>query len=174
MPANRQEAGLIVQCPPAARGNASKMRMGLRLGLLALRLSRAWRSSILPESSCARIRPVALDFSFPVTCWSELLPCWRSSAAFVWRILLPVCLENLIFGYKGGHEGMHNTLRPTIAVFITNELLEHPDPNVKVVVTFYLTEVTRITAPEAPYDDDVIKVHWTSDPISHYRLHQTS
>ncbi|CAN6234618.1 unnamed protein product [Urochloa humidicola] len=52
---------------------------------------------------------------------------------------------------------MHNTLRPTIAVFITNELLEHPDPNVKVVVTFYLTEVTRITAPEAPYDDDVIK-----------------
>ncbi|CAO2149230.1 unnamed protein product [Urochloa humidicola] len=55
---------------------------------------------------------------------------------------------------------MHNTLRPTIAVFITNELLEHPDPNVKVVVTFYLTEVTRITAPEAHYDDDVIKVRF--------------
>ncbi|CAN6282812.1 unnamed protein product [Urochloa humidicola] len=38
-------------------------------------------------------RPVALDFSFPVTCWSELLPWWRSAAAFVWRILLPVCAQ---------------------------------------------------------------------------------
>ncbi|CAL5031186.1 unnamed protein product [Urochloa decumbens] len=55
------------------------------------------------------------------------------------------------------HEGMHNTLRPTMAVLITNELLEHPDPNVKVAVTSCLTEVTRITAPEAPYDDDVMK-----------------
>ncbi|CAO2042879.1 unnamed protein product [Urochloa humidicola] len=55
------------------------------------------------------------------------------------------------------HEGMHNTLRPTMAVLITNELLKHPDPKVKVAVTSCLTEVTRITAPEAPYDDDVMK-----------------
>ncbi|RCV34391.1 hypothetical protein SETIT_7G156600v2 [Setaria italica] len=54
-------------------------------------------------------------------------------------------------------EDMHNTLRPTMAILITNELLEHPDPNVKVAVTSCLTEVTRITAPEAPYDDDVMK-----------------
>ena len=31
-------------------------------------------------------------------------------------------------------------------------------PNVKVALTSCLTEVTRITAPEAPYDDDVMKV----------------
>ncbi|CAL5016081.1 unnamed protein product [Urochloa decumbens] len=55
------------------------------------------------------------------------------------------------------HEGMHNTLHPTMVVLITNELLKHPDPNVKVAVTSCLTEVTRITAPEAPYDDDVMK-----------------
>ncbi|KAL5650079.1 hypothetical protein ACJX0J_040888, partial [Zea mays] len=54
-------------------------------------------------------------------------------------------------------EGMYNALRPTMAVLITNELLEHPDPNVKVALTSCLTEVTRITAPEAPYDDDVMK-----------------
>lgn len=52
---------------------------------------------------------------------------------------------------------MYNTLRPTMASLITKELLEHPDPNVKVAVTSCLTEVTRITAPEAPYDDDVMK-----------------
>ncbi|CAL5026603.1 unnamed protein product [Urochloa decumbens] len=55
------------------------------------------------------------------------------------------------------HEGMHNTLHPTMVVLITNELLKHSDPNVKVAVTSCLTEVTRITAPEAPYDDDVMK-----------------
>ncbi|XP_066360504.1 sister chromatid cohesion protein PDS5 homolog C-like [Miscanthus floridulus] len=55
-------------------------------------------------------------------------------------------------------ESMYNALRPTMAVLITNELLEHPDPNVKVVLTSCLTEVTRITALEgAPYDDDVMK-----------------
>ncbi|WVZ86296.1 hypothetical protein U9M48_033101 [Paspalum notatum var. saurae] len=54
-------------------------------------------------------------------------------------------------------ESMYNTLRPTMAALITNELLEHPDPNVKVAVTSCLTEVTRITAPDAPYDDDVMK-----------------
>ncbi|KAL6652446.1 hypothetical protein ACP70R_011371 [Stipagrostis hirtigluma subsp. patula] len=54
-------------------------------------------------------------------------------------------------------EGMFNTLRPTMARLISSELLEHPDPDVKVAVTSCLTEVTRITAPEAPYDDDVMK-----------------
>ncbi|XP_062226089.1 sister chromatid cohesion protein PDS5 homolog C-like isoform X2 [Phragmites australis] len=54
-------------------------------------------------------------------------------------------------------EGMLNTLRPTMSALITKELLEHPDPDIKVAVTSCLTEVTRITAPEAPYDDDIMK-----------------
>ncbi|KAG0530542.1 hypothetical protein BDA96_05G195600 [Sorghum bicolor] len=54
-------------------------------------------------------------------------------------------------------ESMYNALRPTMAVLITNELLEHPDPNVKIALASCLTEVTRITAPDAPYDDDVMK-----------------
>jgi len=57
---------------------------------------------------------------------------------------------------------MYNALRPTMAVLITNELLEHSDPNVKVALTSCLTEVTRITAPEAPYDDDVMKVRFVA------------
>lgn len=56
------------------------------------------------------------------------------------------------------NEGMHNILCPTMAVLIKNELMEHPDPNVKVVVTSCLTEVIRITAPYGPYDDDAMKV----------------
>jgi hypothetical protein len=60
-------------------------------------------------------------------------------------------------------ESMYNALRPTMAVLITNELLEHADPNVKVAITSCLTEVTRITAQEgAPYDDDVMKVRFVA------------
>jgi hypothetical protein len=46
-------------------------------------------------------------------------------------------------------------------LIITNELLEDPDPNVK-VATSCLTEVTRITALEAPYDDDVMKMRFVA------------
>ena len=54
-------------------------------------------------------------------------------------------------------ESMYSALCPTMDVLITNGLLEYPDPNVLVAVTSCLTQVTRITAPEA-HDDDVMKV----------------
>ncbi|XP_022877905.1 sister chromatid cohesion protein PDS5 homolog A-B-like isoform X3 [Olea europaea var. sylvestris] len=37
------------------------------------------------------------------------------------------------------------------------ELLKHQDPEVKLFVAACICEITRITAPEAPYDDDVLK-----------------
>ncbi|KAL5214107.1 hypothetical protein ABZP36_003259 [Zizania latifolia] len=54
-------------------------------------------------------------------------------------------------------ESMHRALRPTMSSLIKKELLDHSDPDVKLAVASCLTEVTRITAPEAPYDDDVMK-----------------
>ncbi|XP_015691513.2 E3 ubiquitin-protein ligase RBBP6 isoform X2 [Oryza brachyantha] len=54
-------------------------------------------------------------------------------------------------------ESMHKALRPTMSALINKELLDHSDPDVKLAVASCLTEVTRITAPEAPYDDDVMK-----------------
>ncbi|KAL5216088.1 hypothetical protein ABZP36_007489 [Zizania latifolia] len=54
-------------------------------------------------------------------------------------------------------ESMHRALRPTMSALIKKELLDHNDPDVKLAVASCLTEVTRITAPEAPYDDDVMK-----------------
>lgn len=38
------------------------------------------------------------------------------------------------------------------------DLLKHQDRDVKLLVATCLCEITRITAPEAPYDDDVLKV----------------
>lgn len=43
------------------------------------------------------------------------------------------------------------------------ELLKHQDPEVKLFVAACICEITRITAPEAPYDDDVLKVHFPSE-----------
>lgn len=37
-------------------------------------------------------------------------------------------------------------------------LLGHLDMDVKVTVASCFSEITRITAPEAPYDDDLMKV----------------
>uniref|UniRef100_A0A0D9W6T6 Tudor domain-containing protein n=1 Tax=Leersia perrieri TaxID=77586 RepID=A0A0D9W6T6_9ORYZ len=54
-------------------------------------------------------------------------------------------------------ESMHKALRPTMTALIQKELLDHTDPDVKLAVASCLTEVTRITAPEAPYDDDVMR-----------------
>jgi hypothetical protein len=41
---------------------------------------------------------------------------------------------------------------------ISDELLRHTDDNVKVSITACLTEVARITAPNAPYEDEQMKL----------------
>lgn len=38
------------------------------------------------------------------------------------------------------------------------ELLKHQDKDVRVLVATCVCEITRITAPEAPYSDDVLRV----------------
>jgi hypothetical protein len=40
---------------------------------------------------------------------------------------------------------------------ITNELLRHTEMDVKISAISCITEITRITAPDAPYDDEKIK-----------------
>ena len=53
---------------------------------------------------------------------------------------------------------MQNALSPSLKALIADQLLRHPDKDVKVVVASCFSEITRITAPEAPYDDDQMKV----------------
>ena len=49
-------------------------------------------------------------------------------------------------------------LNPAIAALVSKKLLENLDTNVSIGVTTCISEITRITAPEAPYDDDLMKV----------------
>ncbi|KAF5453295.1 hypothetical protein F2P56_028207 [Juglans regia] len=54
-------------------------------------------------------------------------------------------------------ESMKDALLPSMKALIANELLTHSEMDVKVSVASCLTEITRITAPDAPYNDDQMK-----------------
>ncbi|OVA10818.1 hypothetical protein BVC80_8199g2 [Macleaya cordata] len=49
------------------------------------------------------------------------------------------------------------SMQPCLNAFVKPELLKHQDRDVKLLVATCICEITRITAPEAPYSDDVLK-----------------
>jgi hypothetical protein len=52
---------------------------------------------------------------------------------------------------------MHDALLPIMKALVSHELLRHANMDVKVSVLSCITEITRITAPDAPYDDEKMK-----------------
>ena len=53
---------------------------------------------------------------------------------------------------------MSAALHPVMKGLISKELLGHPDADVRHYLTACISEITRITAPDAPYDDELMKV----------------
>ncbi|XVE97346.1 hypothetical protein REPUB_Repub03eG0011800 [Reevesia pubescens] len=51
-------------------------------------------------------------------------------------------------------QSMQNALSPSLKALVAEQLFRHPDDDVKVAVAACISEITRITAPDAPYDDD--------------------
>ncbi|XP_051137575.1 sister chromatid cohesion protein PDS5 homolog C-like [Andrographis paniculata] len=54
-------------------------------------------------------------------------------------------------------KSMRDALSPVMDALVAEKLLKHSDGDVKVSVASCISEITRITAPEAPYDNDVMK-----------------
>ncbi|KAL8475229.1 hypothetical protein ACS0TY_031586 [Phlomoides rotata] len=54
-------------------------------------------------------------------------------------------------------KSMQNALSPLMKALVMEDLLKHSDVEVKVDVASCISEITRITAPDAPYDDDKMK-----------------
>nr|CAB3447221.1 unnamed protein product [Digitaria exilis] len=54
-------------------------------------------------------------------------------------------------------ESTLNAFLPVAAALVKKELVGHVDPNVKLAVASCISEITRITAPDAPYDDDAMR-----------------
>ncbi|CAF2031233.1 unnamed protein product [Brassica napus] len=55
------------------------------------------------------------------------------------------------------HESMQTALSPLMKALVAGKLFKHSDDDVRVAVAACISEITRITAPEAPYDDDHMK-----------------
>lgn len=47
---------------------------------------------------------------------------------------------------------------PSMKALLEEPLLRHSDVDVKVAIASCISEITRITAPEAPYNDEQMKV----------------
>lgn len=54
-------------------------------------------------------------------------------------------------------KAMLEAMQPLQSAIVKPELLKHQDREVKLLVATCICEITRITAPEAPYSDDVLK-----------------
>jgi hypothetical protein len=67
--------------------------------------------------------------------------------------------ECLIKVEQSPRESISNALRPATEALVKKELLGHADSNVRLAVASCISEITRITAPDAPYDDDAMKVY---------------
>ncbi|KAF4404195.1 hypothetical protein G4B88_014651 [Cannabis sativa] len=54
-------------------------------------------------------------------------------------------------------ESMQSALSPSLKALVGETLLGHTNVDIKVAVASCISEITRITAPDAPYDDDQMK-----------------
>lgn len=54
-------------------------------------------------------------------------------------------------------EIMQDAVLPSMSALVKPELLRHQDKDVRLIVVTCISEITRITAPEAPYNDDLMK-----------------
>ncbi|XP_019433673.1 PREDICTED: uncharacterized protein LOC109340431 isoform X2 [Lupinus angustifolius] len=54
-------------------------------------------------------------------------------------------------------EPVQKSLLPSMKALISDELLRHTNEDVKISVTCCITEIARITAPEAPFHDELMK-----------------
>lgn len=60
---------------------------------------------------------------------------------------------------------MQNALLPSMKALISTDLLGHLNMDVRVSVVSCISEITRITAPDAPYNDEQMKVIPYINPI---------
>ncbi|KAG6493832.1 hypothetical protein ZIOFF_048835 [Zingiber officinale] len=59
--------------------------------------------------------------------------------------------------HQSPSQSIIDALRPAMKMLVDKRLLSHSDDNVKAIVASCTNEITRITAPEAPYNDDLMK-----------------
>lgn len=56
------------------------------------------------------------------------------------------------------NKSIMDSLSPCTKAVVAHNLFRHSDSNVRVAVASCISEITRITAPDAPYTDEEMKV----------------
>ncbi|XP_065045023.1 sister chromatid cohesion protein PDS5 homolog C-like isoform X2 [Musa acuminata AAA Group] len=92
-----------------------------------------------------RLREVGSRLAYPPSAVDELLPLLDQTESLLSRV------------DQSPTQSMSNALWPSMKALVDKGLLGHLDMDVKVAVASCFSEITRITAPEAPYDDDLMK-----------------
>lgn len=69
---------------------------------------------------------------------------------------------------------MQDALSPSLKALVADQLFRHSDADVRVAIASCISEITRITAPEAPYDDDLMKEVFQLIVSSFENLHDKS
>ncbi|KAG1364372.1 putative abhydrolase domain-containing protein [Cocos nucifera] len=92
-----------------------------------------------------RLQEVGNQLASPPSAIDELLPLLDQTESFLARV------------EQSPSESMSNALHPAMKALVAKEFLGHSDTDVKVAVASCISEITRITAPDAPYDDDLMK-----------------
>ncbi|XP_027329221.1 MATH and LRR domain-containing protein PFE0570w [Abrus precatorius] len=80
----------------------------------------------------------------------------------------------LILVEQSPSKSMQNALSPSLKALIADKLLKHTHVDVKVAVASCISEITRITAPDAPYDDDQMRDVFRLIVSSFENLHDKS
>lgn len=73
-------------------------------------------------------------------------------------ILLQKAAEFLHGIEQSPGSSLMEAIQPMLKAVTREEFLKHEDEDVKVHLATCFCEITRITAPDAPYDDDVLRV----------------
>ncbi|KAL6331445.1 hypothetical protein AAG906_011384 [Vitis piasezkii] len=81
----------------------------------------------------------------PLPCVEELLSLLDKLESFLAKV------------EQSPSKSMQTAVCPAMKALVVKELLNHLDVDVRVVVASCISEITRITAPDAPYDDDQMK-----------------
>ncbi|CAM0945278.1 unnamed protein product [Alopecurus aequalis] len=71
--------------------------------------------------------------------------------------LLDEVEEHLLKVEQSPPQSTFVAIRPAMTALVRGELLAHPNAEVKLAIASCISEITRITAPEAPYDDNVMR-----------------
>ncbi|XP_028799119.1 uncharacterized protein LOC114754513 isoform X2 [Neltuma alba] len=110
----------------------------------------------------------------PPSSVDELLPLLDAVIFWGYRVFLVQIESYLSRVEQSPTKSMQNAISPSLKALVADELLRHPDNDVKVAVASCITEITRITAPDAPYDDDQMKEVFQLIVSSFENLYDTS